>query len=670
MPANEDPPSGRRLESWKEISAYLNREVRTARRWEKERGLPVHRFPGKRSCVYAWAAEVDEWLRTGAAQNSSGHNPPEVLPALAQVKLRRPAVRIVLAALLMGGAAILFALSATNPVMPQLRNQAALTNDGLIKDGPLFVGRTLYFVVRDGERWKLMRSPLSGGTPSPVINYSPGGLWPLDLSPDESELLALQGASAGPCCPLWVLPMSGGSARKRLDRGISNAAWSSDGKKLAYASEDDLYVANRDATMPRRLATLPGSAQSLTWSPDGKRLRFIIEESTSVPEGRLWEVDLDRPNARRLLPDWKGAPRDFERPGRWTANAEFFIFAAVHDGVPGLFAIREGRPFYYGVSPTPIRLTTSIDGVAYPTPSPDGKKLFAIVLSHPRGELNRYEPTVGEFVVWPGMPGLSAGHVAFSPDGHEAAYVSYPEMNLWKMNTDGTGSRQLTFGILKAAMPRWSPDGRRIAFMSWDATGNLPTKIRIISAEGGSPQDPVKWPGWQGIPTWTSDGKNLIFGENGQFNPIPASCALHRFNLRTGDTSVLPGTTGLWTARACPTGRYVAATTRDNIKLVLYDMQTARLTDLVSFPDSKVGDNPTWSNDGKFIYIDAPLASDPVIYRICIRNRHMERVASIKGIQRANGGMDHWIGLTPDGSPLITRRIQGAEIYAWDWVAR
>jgi hypothetical protein len=100
---------------------------------------------------------------------------------------------------------------------------------------------------------------------------------------------------------------------------------------------------------------------------------------------------------------------------------------------------------------------------------------------------------------------------------------------------------------------------------------------------------------------------------------------------------------------------------------VLYDMQTASVTDLVAFPDSKVGDNPTWSKDGKFIYIDAPLAPDPAIYRIRIADRHMERIASLRGIQRAY--MDYWIGLTPDGSPLVTRRVQGSEIYSWDWVA-
>jgi tetratricopeptide (TPR) repeat protein len=52
-----------RLDSWKEIAAYLNRGERTAKRWEAERALPVHRLPGGgRGSVYAFTAELDEWL--------------------------------------------------------------------------------------------------------------------------------------------------------------------------------------------------------------------------------------------------------------------------------------------------------------------------------------------------------------------------------------------------------------------------------------------------------------------------------------------------------------------------------------------------------------------------------------------------------------------------------
>jgi hypothetical protein len=52
-----------RFDSWKEIAAYLGRDVRTVMRWEKECGLEVHRVPGRRrGAIYAYQREIDVWL--------------------------------------------------------------------------------------------------------------------------------------------------------------------------------------------------------------------------------------------------------------------------------------------------------------------------------------------------------------------------------------------------------------------------------------------------------------------------------------------------------------------------------------------------------------------------------------------------------------------------------
>jgi TolB-like protein/Tfp pilus assembly protein PilF len=57
-------PSPGRLDSWKEIAAYLKRDVTTAQRWEKREGMPVHRHLHDRSgSVYAFASELDTWLK-------------------------------------------------------------------------------------------------------------------------------------------------------------------------------------------------------------------------------------------------------------------------------------------------------------------------------------------------------------------------------------------------------------------------------------------------------------------------------------------------------------------------------------------------------------------------------------------------------------------------------
>ena len=69
-----NPPD--RLDSWKEIAAYLRRDVRTVQRWEKKEGLPVHRHQhDKLGSIYAFRAELTEWFNTrqqGGPSNAGG----------------------------------------------------------------------------------------------------------------------------------------------------------------------------------------------------------------------------------------------------------------------------------------------------------------------------------------------------------------------------------------------------------------------------------------------------------------------------------------------------------------------------------------------------------------------------------------------------------------------
>ena len=60
-----DSPAEDRLDSWKEIAAYLDRDVTTVQRWEKREGMPVHRHVhDKRGSVYAVGSELDAWLQS------------------------------------------------------------------------------------------------------------------------------------------------------------------------------------------------------------------------------------------------------------------------------------------------------------------------------------------------------------------------------------------------------------------------------------------------------------------------------------------------------------------------------------------------------------------------------------------------------------------------------
>ncbi|HVN94389.1 MAG TPA: hypothetical protein VMT38_11865 [Terracidiphilus sp.] len=72
--ADPDPENPGVLASWKGIAAYFGCNVRTAKRWELERGLPVHRAPGKKgSTVFARVSELNAWLELGERAHRQNH---------------------------------------------------------------------------------------------------------------------------------------------------------------------------------------------------------------------------------------------------------------------------------------------------------------------------------------------------------------------------------------------------------------------------------------------------------------------------------------------------------------------------------------------------------------------------------------------------------------------
>src|SRR5688572_14223022 len=68
-------PGEARLDSWKDIAAYLKRSVSTVQRWEKQEGLPVHRLQhSKLGSLYAYPSELDAWWNVsgGVADATAG----------------------------------------------------------------------------------------------------------------------------------------------------------------------------------------------------------------------------------------------------------------------------------------------------------------------------------------------------------------------------------------------------------------------------------------------------------------------------------------------------------------------------------------------------------------------------------------------------------------------
>ena len=542
---------------------------------------------------------------------------------------------------------------------PKVSGYTRITNDGRAKSNVVTDGARLYFVgggIAGGIASRLMQVSAAGGETAPIPT-------PLqhprlyDISPNRSELLAAGFTGLEPDAPLWALPIPAGPPRRLGDVLAHSATWSPDGQQIAYANGIDLYRTNSDGTASRKLIGLTGIASSLQWSPDGSVLRFTVRDP-KTNSNSLWEVSADGTHLHPLLAGWNRPPS--ECCGIWTPDGRYFLFQSTRNGVSNIWAISEkGGPFRKTTG-QPVVLTAGPMNFLAPVPSKDRKKLFVTGIQA-RGELVRYDLKTRQFV--PYLAGISAEGVTFSRDGAWVAYVAYPEGTLWRSKVDGSERLQLGFAPMRAFQPKWSPDGKRIAFMA--TTPGTRWQVYLVSVGGGNPQQMTTDERDHGDPDWSPDGNSLIFGGEPHQESDDAS-SIHILDLRTHTISTVPGSEGLFSPSWSPDGHYVAAQTRDSHKLVGFDFKTRTWADWAKM---SVG-YANWSRDGKYFYFDGNVEGEPAFYRLRVSDRKLERVGSLKDLGRlASGTFGSWSGLTPDDSPLALRDIGTQEIYALDWEA-
>jgi Tol biopolymer transport system component len=338
------------------------------------------------------------------------------------------------------------------------------------------------------------------------------------------------------------------------------------------------------------------------------------------------------------------------------------VFEASREGETALWARRErGRwPRSGWQLSEPSRLTSGPMSYLWPSLSPDGRTIVAVGQPPTAGgELVRYEAASAAFK--PFLGGLSAWDLEFSRDCRWIAYVQYPEGTLWRSHPDGTERRQLSFPPATAMLPRWSPDGRSIAYMSLSPGGTW--NSFIVAAEGGKAR-PVTDQANVMDASWSPDGARVVVFESGALT-LQKPVRLQVVDLQTGKMSVLPGSEGLFSPRWSPDGRSIVALSGDASRLALYQFASGRWRDLIAGAGEFVS-YPTWLRDSSRIQ----LLKTGAIVRVSTADGRLETVASpdVAGMAQfvsRSPVQPGWVGAAPDDSPLLLRRKSGAtEIYA------
>jgi Tol biopolymer transport system component/DNA-binding winged helix-turn-helix (wHTH) protein len=525
------------------------------------------------------------------------------------------------------------------PGMPGMESLPASVSDGLRIFVPILVdGRTVLSRV-DVHTGAVQPIDLPQEVASPMLG---------DLSPDMSTLLLRNHLSPESEQPLWLVPADGGSALRLPNVTAHDATWMPDGKSVLYAIGNDLRIHRIDSGVSTLFTTLPGRALWLRWSPDGSTLRFTLLDPLRHTM-HLWQVDKSGKGLKTVISD--GDKRSSECCGVWADGGKSFVYQVNRDGHSDIWRI-DSR-----LGSRPVRVTDGPLDFAAPVADAHSSRIYFLGLDA-QSKLQRYDPARSRFVAADGFL-ADASRVEYSRDHKWVLWVDQAG-RAWRAHTDGTEQIQLTSDSLQVFIARWSPNGQQIALMAREANGAY--QLYVMSAEGGNVQRLPTGQHNAADPSWSADGTQIVFG---RLNDVMGNEGEPRFlemlNVRTGKSTPVPQSTGMFSPRWSPNGQYIAALSLDQNQLLLYDVATQRWKTLARTTAA----DPVWSPDSQSIYIHAALAETQPIYRVSVPDGKLQEVTNLGSF--SDSPTDYFFsGLSLSDTPIVRSRTATGDLYALD----
>jgi Tol biopolymer transport system component len=537
MPTASAGPEDR-LDSWKEIAAYLKKGVRTVQRWEQSNGLPVHRLElDHRASVYAYKRELDEWWR---GKQSAGTNEPneelvdaDGLPDIARGGLEKTKpfawifrARIGLAAAGILCALILFAWAgfARFETAPVSLNPVPLTSDLGDEFVPSFSpdGERVAYCARspNGADWGVYIKSISTDSVTRLTQGSAREVAPA-WSPDGATIAFER--LLGPGSLQIVLTPSSGKGPERILATLPDAdrlAWSPDGERIVVSEgsakeRSHIVSINVKAGTSRRITAPSEHIADLepTVAPDSSSIVFVRDLG---PTSELYELKL----TKDFQPD--GAPKQITHLHQATKTPVFtpggnaVVFASGVNGETAPLYLLSKRRSWFGSGWEAPKLLWKTDGhCLFPAISARHNRLaFALVQ---RTRIDTWRLDLAPDLRASGAPVrlISSTHTdynaQYSPDGRQIVFHSTRsgDSEIWLADANGGNLKRLTnFKAPITGAPRWSPDQQWIVF---DSNTEGQFEVYRVRPTGGEPERLTYSPGVDGVASYSHDGKFIYF---------------------------------------------------------------------------------------------------------------------------------------------------------------
>lgn len=261
------------------------------------------------------------------------------------------------------------------------------------------------------------------------------------------------------------------------------------------------------------LAGYEGSWQAPNWTPDGKTLIYNSE-------GKLFNFDLATKKSSVLNTDFATKNN----------NDHVLTFDGKQIGISHQPEETNGQSVVYTLPVTggiPKRITDKSPSYLHGW-SPDNNYLIYTAERNGDYDIYRISKDGGKETQLTKSKGLDDGS-EYSPDGKYIYFCSTRTgtMQVWRMDADGKNQIQLTFDELNDWFPHVSPDNKWLVFVSFPK--EVPADkhpfyqrvyIRLMPIEGGEPKVIAYLYGGQGsinVPSWSPDSKKIAFVSNGIF---------------------------------------------------------------------------------------------------------------------------------------------------------